>query len=49
MTQSVKVLATKPDNPSLIPWTHLAEGETDSCKLSSHFPMSARGIRPPYQ
>lgn len=32
----------KPDSLALIPGTHMAEGRTDSCKLSSAFHMCTR-------
>lgn len=30
----VMAFAAKPDDVSSVPWTHTAEGKTDSCKLS---------------
>lgn len=39
MVQWEKVLATKPDSVSSIPWTHMVEGRTDPHRVSSGLHM----------
>lgn len=36
MAQWLKAPATKPHDPSSVPRTHMVEGDTDSCKFSTH-------------
>lgn len=37
IAQWIKVLIGKPDDPRLIPGTHVTRGEKSRCKLSSNF------------
>lgn len=37
MAQWLKAPATKPHDPSSVPRTHMVEGDTDSCKLSTDY------------
>lgn len=41
MVQCIQAFVTEPGSLSLVPWTHLVEGENDSGKLFSDLHMKA--------